>query len=181
MRKSRVEAAQTRTRIVEAASRAFRQNGIVATGLNDLMKAADLTRGGFYKHFESKDQLVAEACAEGVNELMAMMEANPTRNDATATYLSPRHRDHPEAGCPLAGMGAELARSDAETRKIATEGFERLVSLLMGDASSSKESRRRAMAAASAMIGAVTMARIVSDAELSAEILAAAREYAAKV
>src|SRR5258705_12414438 len=61
MRKSREEAAQTRRRIVEAASCEFRKNGIVATGLNDLMKAAGLTHGGFYKHFASKDQLVAEA------------------------------------------------------------------------------------------------------------------------
>ena len=61
MRKSREEAAQTRKRIVTAASEEFRKNGIVATGLNDLMSAAGLTHGGFYKHFESKDQLVAEA------------------------------------------------------------------------------------------------------------------------
>ena len=67
MRKSREEAAQTRRRIVEAASCEFRKNGIVATGLNDLMRAAGLTHGGFYKHFESKDQLVAEACAEAVH------------------------------------------------------------------------------------------------------------------
>lgn len=167
MRKPRAEAAQTRTRIVEAASRAFRQNGIVAAGLNDLMKAACLTHGGFYKHFESKDQLVAEACAESLCEMMAMMEAQPTRADAVAVYLSPRHRDHPEAGCPLAALGAELARTDAETRTAATKGFDRLVSFLMGDAGS-KEARRRAIAAAFAMIGAVTMARIVSDAKLSA-------------
>ncbi len=69
MRKSREEAAQTRKRIVEAASCEFRKNGIVATGLNDLMKAAGLTHGGFYKHFESKDQLVAEACAEAVEAI----------------------------------------------------------------------------------------------------------------
>ena len=66
MRKSREEAAQTRKRIVTAAAAEFRKNGVVATGLNDLMKAAGLTHGGFYKHFESKDQLVAEASAEAV-------------------------------------------------------------------------------------------------------------------
>ena len=70
MRKSREEAAQTRKRIVTAAAAEFRKNGIVATGLNDLMKAAGLTHGGFYKHFESKDQLVAEACAEAVETLI---------------------------------------------------------------------------------------------------------------
>ena len=70
MRKSREEAAQTRKRIVTAAAGEFRKNGIVATGLNDLMKAAGLTHGGFYKHFESKDQLVAEACAEAVETML---------------------------------------------------------------------------------------------------------------
>src|ERR1700720_2116980 len=70
VRKSREEAAQTRKRIVTAAAREFRKNGIVATGLNDLMKAAGLTHGGFYKHFESKDQLVTKACAEAVQTMI---------------------------------------------------------------------------------------------------------------
>ena len=75
MRKSREEAAQTRRRIVEAASCEFRKSGIVATGLNDLMKAAGLTHGGFYKHFASKDQLVAEASAAAVDALLEGMAA----------------------------------------------------------------------------------------------------------
>ena len=73
MRKSREEAAQTRKRIVTAASEEFRKNGIVATGLNELMSAAGLTHGGFYKHFESKDQLVAEACVEAVKTILEML------------------------------------------------------------------------------------------------------------
>src|SRR3954447_10880168 len=88
MRKSREEAAQTRRRIVEAASCEFRKNGIVATGLNDLMKAAGLTHGGFYKHFESKDQLVAEACAEAVEGIIGVIAEQPTLNAAVAAYLS---------------------------------------------------------------------------------------------
>jgi TetR/AcrR family transcriptional regulator, transcriptional repressor for nem operon len=70
MRKSREAAAQTRKRIVTAASGAFRKNGIVATELSDLMSAAGLTHGGFYKHFKSKDQLVAEACAAAVETVI---------------------------------------------------------------------------------------------------------------
>src|ERR1700689_1504982 len=112
VRKSREEAAQTRKRIVEAASAEFRKNGIVATGLNDLMKSAGLTHGGFYKHFDSKDQLVAEACAEAVEAIMGVMAAQPTMNAAVAAYLSARHRDNPASGCPLSAIGTELARSD---------------------------------------------------------------------
>ena len=95
MRKSREEAAQTRRRIVEAASCEFRKCGIVATGLNDVMKAAGLTHGGFYKHFASKDQLVAEATASALDALLEGMAAHPTVSAAVAAYLSTRHRDNP--------------------------------------------------------------------------------------
>ena len=72
MRKSRWEAARTRKRIIEAAAKEFRRNGIARTGLADLMAAAGLTHGGFYRHFESKDQLVAEACAAGEDCLICI-------------------------------------------------------------------------------------------------------------
>src|SRR5262245_2787563 len=177
MRKSREEAAQTRRRIVEAASREFRKNGIVATGLNDLMKAAGLTHGGFYKHFESKDQLIAEACADAVDAAIASwgMEAQPTINAAVAAYLSTRHRDDPASGCPLAAIGSELSRTDKKTREAATEGFKRLVAVLAGE-SETQGARRRALVAVATMIGAVTMSRVVTDPGLSAEILRAAEE-----
>jgi TetR/AcrR family transcriptional repressor of nem operon len=172
MRKSREEAAQTRRRIVEAASREFRKNGIVATGLNDLMKAAGLTHGGFYKHFASKDQLVAEACADAVDAAIARMgmEAQPTKSAAVAAYLSTRHRDDPASGCPLAAIGSELARTDTNTREAATAGIVRLVDILAGKAGTA-HARRRALVAAATMIGAVTISRMVTDPELSAEIL----------
>src|SRR3982074_3205929 len=130
MRKSREEAGQTRKRIVTAAAGEFRKNGVVATGLNDLMSAAGLTHGGFYKHFESKDQVIAEACAEAVRVLMEKLEAAPSRGSAPGSYLSTRHRDDPATGCPLAALGSELARSDEATREAATEGFLRLVDIL---------------------------------------------------
>ena len=170
MRRSREEAAQTRKRIVEAASCEFRKNGVVASGLNDLMKAAGLTHGGFYKHFESKDQLVAEACAEAVDAVIEKMEDHPTIDAAVAAYLSTRHRDNPASGCPLAAIGSELARTDERTREAATEGFERLVEVL-ADKSEAEDARRRALVAVVTMIGALTMSRIVNDAKLSQEIL----------
>jgi TetR/AcrR family transcriptional regulator, transcriptional repressor for nem operon len=170
MRKSREEAAETRKRIVKAAACEFRAKGIVATGLADLMKAAGMTHGGFYKHFESKDQLVAEAFADAVQEMLGRMEAQPTMNAAVAGYLSAQHKDNPASGCPLSAIGSELARTDAKTREAATAGFERLVDLLASK-SRGKDARRRALVAASTMIGALTMSRVVSDPKLSAEIL----------
>src|SRR3954468_7509905 len=118
MRKSKAEAAETRKRIVAAAAAEFRKNGIVATGLADLMKAAGLTHGGFYKHFESKDQLVAEACAEAGRALGERVSANASKGEPVASYLSARHRDDPAGGCPLAALGTELARCDGKTRAV---------------------------------------------------------------
>ena len=146
MRKSREEAAQTRRQIVEAASSEFRKNGIVATGLNDLMKAAGLTHGGFYKHFASKDQLVAEATVAALDSIIEELAAQPTVNSAVAAYLSTRHRDSPASGCPLAALGGELARSDKRARAAATAGFVRLVDILAGKARPA-DFRRRALPA----------------------------------
>ena len=173
MRKSREAAAQTRRRIVEAASCEFRKCGIVATGLNNLMKAAGLTHGGFYKHFASKDQLVAEATVSAMDSILEELAAHPTVNSAVAGYLSTRHRDNPASGCPLAAIGGELARSDKKTRAAATAGFVRLVDILAGKARTA-DVRRQALVSAVTMIGAVTMSRVVSDPKLSAEILGAA-------
>ena len=175
MRKSKEEAALTRKRIVTTAAAVFRKNGIVATGLNDLMKAAGLTHGGFYKHFESKDQLVAEACAEALETLIAKLTTAGSGRPGTAaaTYLSTDHRDHPSEGCPLAAIGSELSRCDEKTRDLATTGFLKLVDIMAAQFGAAKtaEARRRALVAVSTMIGALTMSRIVSDPELSAEIL----------
>jgi TetR/AcrR family transcriptional regulator, transcriptional repressor for nem operon len=170
VRKSREEAAETRQRIVWAAARKFREQGIVATGLADLMKAAGLTHGGFYKHFASKDQLVAEATTAALDTLLEGMAAHPTTSAAVAAYLSARHRDNPASGCPLAAVGSELSRSDKKAREAAMGGFVRLVGILAGKAATA-DARRRALVAAATMIGAVTMSRVVTDPELSAEIL----------
>jgi TetR/AcrR family transcriptional repressor of nem operon len=170
MRRSKEEAAETRRRIVRAAACKFREKGIDATGLADVMKGAGLTHGGFYKHFASKDQLVAEATTAALDTLLEGMAAHPTVNAAVAAYLSTRHRDNPASGCPLAALGSELARSDKRAREAATAGFVRLVDILSGKAGTA-DARQRALVAAATMIGAVTMSRVVTDPELSAEIL----------
>jgi TetR/AcrR family transcriptional repressor of nem operon len=102
--------------------------------------------------------------------LLEGVAAHPTINAAVAAYLSARHRDDPASGCPLAAIGSELSRSDSKAREAATEGFERLVAALAGK-SEAQDARRRALVAAATMIGAVTMSRIVTDPDLSAEIL----------
>ena len=171
MRKSREEAAETRKRIVRAAACKFREKGIGATGLTDLMKAAGLTHGGFYKHFASKDELVAEATAEAVDAAIdEWLTGSPTIAATVGAYLSTGHRDDPASGCPLAAVGSELSRSSKKVREAAAEGFVRLVEFLARKADT-VDARRRAVAAAATMIGALTMSRVVTDQGLSAEIL----------
>ena len=185
MRKSRQEAAKTRERIIASAAAEFREHGITATGLADFMKAAGLTHGGFYRHFNSKDQLVAEACATAAAIMTARVAAsvsNGREGDglgaAVADYLSAKHRDNPREGCPLAALGGELARADSKTRAAASHAFVQLVDVLAGQmaGANSKEAKKRAVFAASAMIGALTMARVVTDPVLSDTILRCAEK-----
>src|ERR1700756_4355018 len=105
MKRSKQETAETRKRIVETAATEFRRNGIGGTGLSDLMGAAGLTHGGFYRHFDSKDQIVAEACAAATESAIARFFSNKSPQSGlkarAAKYLSPAHRDDPSPGCPL--------------------------------------------------------------------------------
>jgi len=185
MRKSRIEAAKTRERIVTAAAAEFRQHGIVATGLADLMSAAGLTHGGFYRHFVSKDQLVAEASAAALatttEEIAAVATRQPGQKGleaAVGRYLSTAHRDNRRDGCALAALGSELARADTETRNAATAAFLKLVDILAGqiDEAKPEEAKKRAMVAVSTMIGALTMSRIMNDRRLSNSLLRNAQE-----
>lgn len=185
MRKSREEAARTRQRIIAAAAEEFREHGVVATGLADLMSAAGLTHGGFYKHFASKDELVREATAAALDETTSRIRGAGEKRrgrkglaDTVAIYLSPEHRDDPAHGCALAALGPELGRADAETRAEATGGFLKFIDMLVEHAEGMRpdQARKRAIAAAATMIGAMTMARMVKDPELSDTILKSATE-----
>src|SRR5258707_3054114 len=181
MRRSRIEAAKTRKRIVTAAAAEFRQHGIAATGLADLMKAAGLTHGGFYRHFTSKDQLVAEACSAAVAMMAERVASSASRERgrkgleaAVADYLSTEHRDNPRDGCPLAALGSEMARADTQTRAAATAGFLKLVDALAGgvvEGTPDQGARGEGVAAVN-LIGPVTVPRQVLRPALSEAITA---------
>jgi TetR/AcrR family transcriptional regulator, transcriptional repressor for nem operon len=186
MRRSKQEAAVTRQRIVEAAAASFRKNGIAGTGLSDLMAAAGLTHGGFYRHFASKDQVVTEACtaaAESLVEQLAASAAKKSRQRGlkaiVENYLSASHRDEPADGCPIAALGSEIARGDERTRVAATQALLRFVEVIASCFGKTPPdvARRRAMVAAATMIGALTLSRIVTDSELSADILREAAKH----
>jgi TetR/AcrR family transcriptional regulator, transcriptional repressor for nem operon len=186
MRKSRQEAARTRKRIVKVAAQKFRRQGIGGISVADLMDAAGLTHGGFYRHFDSKDQLVAEASASGAAALARRMTAalegqSPKSGLKTIaeSYLSPGHRDNASDGCVLAALGSELARADKSARTAATQGYLDLVDLAARQFNevSPEAARSEALATVALMIGALTMSRVVKDPELSAEILQSAQKH----
>src|ERR1700676_2876312 len=119
MRKSKRETEETRKRIVEMAADEFRQHGIATSGIADLMAAVGLTHGGFYRHFESKEQLVAEATAAALDTLLDTLASAASgkkgRNGlkaVSAAYVCTEHRDNSRDSCPLAALGSELTSSD---------------------------------------------------------------------
>ena len=186
MRKSKIETARTRRRIVKAAGAEFAANGISEAALARVMAAAGLTHGGFYRHFASKDQLVLEACSNTLLSLVANLEllvngkphgqALPLLVDR---YVSRAHRDQPRTGCPLAALGSELTRRDKKTRHAAMEGFLQLSRLVASHLESVPFRKRaeRSMAIVSAMVGAITLARIAPDSRISDSVLVATRDY----
>ena len=189
MRKSREEAAATRERIVDAAAREFRQNGIAETGLNDLMQAAGLTHGGFYKHFESKDQVVGEAVKRSGEQILADMESSAdgkTPEAALSTlvtkYLSANHRDCIGEACPLSSLGTDLRRADKHTRDTATYGLKAVIALVAKQITDvpPDEAKKRAHAIVAAMVGGVVLSRIANNAHLSEMILRETRKLILK-
>jgi TetR/AcrR family transcriptional regulator, transcriptional repressor for nem operon len=183
MRVSREQAALNRDRIIDAAGALFRAKGFGGVGVADIMKAADLTHGGFYGHFSSKDDLVAQASQRA----MARAATNWERVVADAPdtpfaallkhYLSERHRDEPGKGCVFAALAADASRSGKVVRSAFAEGLEPLLDILT-DAipDRSKAARRRkAVAAMAALVGALGLARATEGTPLSDEILDAAR------
>jgi TetR/AcrR family transcriptional regulator, transcriptional repressor for nem operon len=193
MRVSREKAAEHRDRIIDVAGALFRAKGFGGIGVADIMKAADLTHGGFYGHFASKDDLVAQASRCTMDRAAAnwttLVEASPDNPYAAllAHYLSSRHRDDPSKGCAFAALGNDAARSGKIVRKAFAEGLAPLIDILAQSIpgksipDKSKATRRRkAVAAMATLVGALTLARAVEGTPLSDEVLESAhRELAA--
>lgn len=182
MKVSREEAQRNRERIVEAAARRFRERGFEGIGVADLMKEAGLTHGGFYGHFESKEQLMAEAAAHAMERSKDLWSrrAAAARDDPMAAiarlYLTPRHRDDPGNGCVMAALAADAARQGPAVRGALAGGlrksFDFLAGLVKGGTPAAR--RRKAIATYASWVGALILARAAADdAALSREILEA--------
>lgn len=179
MRVSRAQADENRERIIETAARLFREKGFDGIGLNDLMQAAGLTRGGFYGHFDSKQDLAAQACRRALEA-----NADTLADDAYADlprfvdfYLSDAHCDDAGQGCALAALAGDVARQDPELRRVLTHGVEHFAEAMAQRVTGATAADRResALSAVAVLVGAVVLARAVDDPSLSTALRAAAR------
>jgi TetR/AcrR family transcriptional regulator, transcriptional repressor for nem operon len=179
MRVSRAQAEENRRTVIEAAGRLFRERGFEGVGLNDLMGAAGLTQGGFYKQFKSKDDLAAQACdrvlAGSTERLTHLVESSGENALATiiSGYLSAEHRDQIADGCIFPALGPDAARhSPALIRSFETgiRSYLEVIDLAM-QASSAQEAERDPAVVLSTMVGALVLSRLAEDETLSNRIL----------
>jgi TetR/AcrR family transcriptional repressor of nem operon len=179
---SKVDKAKTHKRIVAIASKRFREKGLAGVGIADLMKEAGLTVGGFYKHFNSRDDLVAEAVGSALGRWKRQVDAAasggpPVTYEALVdNYLSKTHRNHLGTGCPVGALAEDIARSGKQARALVTRQIRddiELIATLIRDTNGKSEGAARAQAILTycALVGAIAVARAVSDEQLSREIL----------
>jgi TetR/AcrR family transcriptional repressor of nem operon len=176
---SKAQKARTHKRIVTIASKRFREKGLAGFGIAELMKEAGLTVGGFYKHFDSRDDLVAEAISSAFGDWQRRAEAAKSGGPTVSLekliddYLSDAHRKSPGTGCAFSALAPEIARSDKRTRAVTSQqvqnDLESIIELLPGK--DKRAARSRAILTFSSLVGAMALARAVSDEALSREIL----------
>lgn len=171
---------QTRRRVLAEAAAAIRASGPDRIGIAAIMAKAGLTHGGFYAHFASKDDLVAQAVTQMFDESFERMMLR-TQDLAPAValtkivdrYLDARHRDAPDQGCPMPSLSGELARMPAEARQRFSDGAARVTEVI---ASRLRELGRPHPAAlansvVAEMVGALSLSRAIADPEASTRIL----------
>ncbi|MBB4951987.1 TetR/AcrR family transcriptional repressor of nem operon [Agrobacterium vitis] len=176
MKVSREQMAENRRRILDVASRLFKDKGFDAVSVAEVMKAAGMTHGGFYGHFTSKDDLVAQTLAHA---LAADSFGDGTFSDFVRSYLAPRHRDNPGNGCPISSLAAAIRHQTPAAKAAMTEGLRTQIARIedaLPDQDAS-DKRRAAIGSWAAMVGAVILARAVDDPELSDEVLAQTRAW----
>jgi TetR/AcrR family transcriptional regulator, transcriptional repressor for nem operon len=182
MRHSKAEKARTHKHIVAIASKRFREQGLAGIGIAELMKEAGLTVGGFYKHFKSRDDLVAESVGSALGFWKRQVDAAAlggppvTYESLVDDYLSETHRNHPGTGCLVGALAGDIGRSGKRTRALATaqirDDIALLANLIRGENEENKDAARsQAILTYCALVGAIGVARAVSDEHLSREIL----------
>ncbi len=177
MRYSKDHKQATRERILEAAGRRFKEDGIDGAGVATVMSDAGLTNGAFYNHFKSKEDLVANVLVDQLRAQRQSFEAeSPDRAGLEAFirfYLSPEHRDQRAEGCPSAALLDEIGRRPAATRQVFTDELLAISDDIAArlDPRAAEAARPEALALFGMMIGTLQLARALSDRELSDQLL----------
>jgi TetR/AcrR family transcriptional repressor of nem operon len=177
---------RTRDRIVKNAARKLRTEGLSGPGVASVMKASGLTVGGFYKHFRSKDELLADAIAQGFSEFSekvhSSLEDVPPGDrwkEVVRRYLSPDHCSHPATGCPVVTLAPEIARAKVGVKKriggLMKELTERWAEFMPG--ATAQERERNFFIIFSAMAGAVAIARLFTEPSDRQRVLDSTRDH----
>src|ERR1700730_3062142 len=175
---SKSDKAETHTRIVSVAAKRFRELGLEGIGVADVMKEAGVTVGGFYKHFDSRDELVVEAIATAFKDLDVWEEHTEDLPQLLQNYLTEAHRDAPGTGCAMGALLGDMTRGSKSARVLYTTRLKRTLAFSSALLPSSQggDKRGRALLILSALLGAINLSRAVSDPNLSREILHGVRE-----
>jgi TetR/AcrR family transcriptional repressor of nem operon len=174
----------TKERIVEAAAKRFREQGLEASGVQGLMAAVGLTNGAFYNHFASKEELITEAVGAALHQrldgVQQHLEAGRGVEGHIHSYFSLAHRDNPGRGCPAATLAAEVARHSSEVRQTFADGLSQVVALLATRWPDLPEDAAmgRAIALHGLMSGTMQLARATPDEAFSCRILEAGKRAA---
>ena len=177
----------TRQRIIQAAGRRFKQDGIDGAGVAAVMSDAGLTNGAFYAHFTSKEDLVADVLADQLRAQRKSFDAQPPdRRGLEAfirSYLSPQHRDQCADGCPSAALLDEIARRPVATKQVFTDELMGVIDDIASrlDPTDAEAARTDALTLFGLMLGTLQLARALTDRDLSDQLLARSVEKAMKL
>jgi TetR/AcrR family transcriptional regulator, transcriptional repressor for nem operon len=184
MRYSKDHKQATRQRILEAAGRRFKQEGIDGAGVATVMSDADLTNGAFYAHFASKEDLIANVLADQLRAQRQSVDAQPPDREGLEgfirSYLSPQHRDQYADGCPSAALLDEIARRPAATKQVFTDELMGVIDDIASrlGPTDAEAARTDALTLFGLMLGTLQLARALTDRDLSDQLLARGVETA---
>jgi TetR/AcrR family transcriptional repressor of nem operon len=176
MKVTKAQAQANRALIVETASALFREHGYDGVGVAELMASAGFTHGGFYKHFRSKADLMAEAAANTISQTVANSEGLKVA-DFFSSYVSRAHRDARGGGCTMAALCGDAARQSDDIKATYAAGIDSLLATLQGGSAAAgdvdrRELRKTMIAAFAQAVGAIVLSRACpDDSALADEIL----------
>jgi TetR/AcrR family transcriptional repressor of nem operon len=183
MRYSESHKAETRERILKSAASRYREAGIDGASLPDIMKDAGLTVGGFYRHFDSKEDLFAATMDRSLEDTLDIFDRSDDgcsgdvwAQSVAKVYLSMAHRANQAGGCPLPALAGDVARSDGPVRSRSQSNLETLAETIAQRLGGSNEDEAWAFLAT--LVGGLVLSRMVEDDDLALSVLHACRDHA---